>query len=131
MRGPGLLRFYQTPDRIDLLIGNRSALAPGADKSEYSVHTQNAQTLHSIGDELREDITTEQRYLYRLLAIAPSVHFGNKREEGRDASLIETMGNNFLVPGARLQPIPILGFDLWKWLRHLEGYTADGHSFAL
>jgi hypothetical protein len=125
------LRFYQTPDRIDLLIGNRSALAPGADKSEYSVHTQNAQTLHSIGDELREDITTEQRYLYRLLAIAPSVHFGNKREEGRDASLIETMGNNFLVPGARLQPIPILGFDLWKWLRHLEGYTADGHSFAL
>jgi hypothetical protein len=41
------------------------------------------------------------------------------------------MGNNFLVPGARLQPIPILGFDLWKWLRHLEGYTADGHSFAL
>src|SRR5271165_907485 len=41
MRRPGYLRFDQAADRIDLLVRNGRAFAPGADQPEHSIHSQN------------------------------------------------------------------------------------------
>ena len=100
-----------------LLVRDRSTLAPGSDKAEYSVHPQNAQSVHSIRRKFRENITTEERHLHSLLAIAPPVHLVNNWEEGGNASLAETLGNDLLVTRASMQSVPTLGFDLRTRLR--------------
>jgi len=119
MRGPRQLSFYQTPNCVDLFVGNRGALSLGAHEAKYSVHTQNTQPVRSSGLEFREYVTTKKRHLDGLFAIAPSVHFGDEWEEGGHAPLLEALSHNLFVPGSGLEPVPALGFDLWKRLRKI------------
>src|SRR4029077_19529923 len=132
MHRPGKPLGHEGTDCFDLFVGNRNALSPHAHNSEHTANSARSQALFVSGQQLHEDVATEQWQFHSLAPVAPAMNFADQGKERGHALFAKSLCNGLLVASTSLQRIPItVGFGDWHWRRDWPHFAAAAHSFAL
>jgi hypothetical protein len=121
----------QPVDGFNLLVWNRYWLTAHGDESRDASRKQNSPSDLGGHAAVHKQVPREQWPFNLFTSIAPAMNFRNAREKGGNSLTLELAGDDPLMPGHRLQRVPIAG--RWKsqpssLIRELRG---TNHSFAL